>query len=138
MSKTDFVPSLAPGHVTEEATQKAHDAQRQAASPESSGAAFSQAAGWRIPAHETHADPLLDCLVQLTQLHGKPYTAQALSNGLPLVNQRLTPSLLARAAARAQFTTRIVERGLADVPEGLLPAILLLNGNRACLLLKSL
>ncbi|MEG2976770.1 MAG: type I secretion system permease/ATPase [Comamonas sp.] len=138
MSKTDFAPSLAPGHVTEEAAQKVPDAERKAASPESSGAAFSQAAGWRIPAHETHADPLLDCLVQLTQLHGKPYTAQALSNGLPLVNQRLTPSLLARAAARAQFTTRIVERGLADVPEGLLPAILLLNGNRACLLLKSL
>ena len=134
MSKTDFVPSLAPGHATEETTQNASDAERQ----DSSGAAFSQAAGWRIPAHETHADPLLDCLVQLTQLHGKPYTAQALSNGLPLVNQRLTPSLLARAAARAQFTTRIVERGLADVPEGLLPAILLLNGNRACLLLKSL
>ena len=138
MSKSDFVPSLAPGHVSEETAQKAPDTERSRDSPDSSGAAFSQAAGWRIPAHETHADPLLDCLVQLTQLHGKPYTAQALSNGLPLVNQRLTPSLLARAAARAQFTTRIVERGLADVPEGLLPAILLLNGNRACLLLKSL
>ena len=138
MSKSDFVPSLAPGHVSEETAQKAPDTERSKDSPDSSGAAFSQAAGWRIPAHETHADPLLDCLVQLTQLHGKPYTAQALSNGLPLVNQRLTPSLLARAAARAQFTTRIVERGLADVPEGLLPAILLLNGNRACLLLKSL
>lgn len=91
-----------------------------------------------MPPHETHADPLLDCLVQLTQLHGKPHTAQALSNGLPLVDQRLTPSLLARAAARAQFTTRIVQRDLAGVPDGLLPAILILNGNRACLLLKEL
>ncbi len=90
-----------------------------------------------MPAHETHADPLLDCLVQLTQLHGKPYTAQALSNGLPLVDQRLTPSLLARAAARAQFSTRIVQRTLDDVPQGLLPAILLLHGGRACLLLRA-
>ncbi|WP_167003503.1 type I secretion system permease/ATPase [Comamonas sp. Tr-654] len=89
-----------------------------------------------MPAHETHADPLLDCLVQLTNLHGKPYTAQALSNGLPLVDQRLTPSLLARAAARAQFSTRIVQRGLDDVPQGLLPAILILHGGRACLLLR--
>ncbi|WP_304351532.1 type I secretion system permease/ATPase [Comamonas testosteroni] len=89
-----------------------------------------------MPAHETHADPLLDCLVQLTHLHGKPYTAQALSNGLPLVDQRLTPSLLARAAARAQFSTRIVQRTLDDVPQGLLPAILLLHGDRACLLLR--
>ncbi|WP_052224094.1 type I secretion system permease/ATPase [Comamonas testosteroni] len=89
-----------------------------------------------MPAHETHADPLLDCLVQLTNLHGKPYTAQALSNGLPLVGQRLTPSLLARAAARAQFSTRIVQRSLDDVPQGLLPAILILHGGRACLLLR--
>ncbi|MDH1255792.1 type I secretion system permease/ATPase [Comamonas thiooxydans] len=91
-----------------------------------------------MPAHETHADPLLDCLVQLTNLHGKPYTAQALSNGLPLVDQRLTPSLLARAAARAQFSTRIVQRSLDAVPQGLLPAILILNGGRACLLLRAL
>ena len=91
-----------------------------------------------MPAHETHADPLLDCLVQLTNLHGKPYTAQALSNGLPLVDQRLTPSLLARAAARAQFSTRIVQRSLDDVPQGLLPAILILHGDRACLLLRAL
>ncbi|WKL18673.1 type I secretion system permease/ATPase [Comamonas testosteroni] len=90
-----------------------------------------------MPAHEAHADPLLDCLVQLTHLHGKPYTAQALSNGLPLVDQRLTPSLLARAAARAQFSTRIVQRTLDDVPQGLLPAILLLHGGRACLLLRA-
>ena len=90
-----------------------------------------------MPAHETHADPLLDCLVQLTSLHGKPYTAQALSNGLPLVDQRLTPSLLARAAARAQFSTRIVQRTMDDVPQGLLPAILLLHGGRACLLLRA-
>ena len=102
------------------------------------GSAHAPAGDWRMPAHETHADPLLDCLVQLTNLHGKPYTAQALSNGLPLVDQRLTPSLLARAAARAQFSTRIVQRSLDAVPQGLLPAILILNGGRACLLLRAL
>lgn len=117
-----------------------------AAAAEQAGPAFlgarssahAPAGDWRMPAHETHADPLLDCLVQLTNLHGKPYTAQALSNGLPLVDQRLTPSLLARAAARAQFSTRIVQRGLDDVPQGLLPAILILHGDRACLLLRTL
>ena len=71
------------------------------------------------PSHETHSDPLLDCLVQLTHLHGKPYTAQALSNGLPLVDQRLTPSLLARAAARAHFRfLRLVpDEGVPHYPE---------------------
>lgn len=131
-----------------DATQKAGQGSlpEAAAAAEQAGPAFlgarssahAPAGDWRMPAHETHADPLLDCLAQLTNLHGKPYTAQALSNGLPLVDQRLTPSLLARAAARAQFSTRIVQRGLDDVPQGLLPAILILHGDRACLLLRAL
>lgn len=131
-----------------DATQKAGQGSlpEAAAAAEQAGPAFlgarssahAPAGDWRMPAHETHADPLLDCLVQLTNLHGKPYTAQALSNGLPLVDQRLTPSLLARAAARAQFSTRIVQRSLDAVPQGLLPAILILNGGRACLLLRAL
>lgn len=91
---------------------------------------------WRMPPHATHDDPLLACLVELTRLHGRPQTAQALSNGLPLVDNRLTPALLARAAARAHCTTRIVKRGLAKLPAGLLPAIVLLKNNRACLLLQ--
>lgn len=131
-----------------DATQKAGQGSlpEAAAAAEQAGPAFlgarssahAPAGDWRMLAHETHADPLLDCLVQLTNLHGKPYTAQALSNGLPLVDQRLTPSLLARAAARAQFSTRIVQRSLDAVPQGLLPAILILHGDRACLLLRTL
>ena len=93
---------------------------------------------WRLPPHATHDDPLLACLVELTRLHGHPMTAQALSNGLPLVNNLLTPSLLDRAAARAHCTTRIVRRGLHKLPPGLLPVIVLLKDNRACLLLQEL
>ncbi|MDH1815141.1 type I secretion system permease/ATPase [Comamonas aquatica] len=91
----------------------------------------------RLPPHSTQDDPLLDCLVEITRFHGTPYTAQALSNGLPLVNNRLTPSLLERAAARAKFSSRIVRRTLQGVPAGLLPAIVLLQGNRAALLLET-
>ena len=147
MTRPDFEPSLASSNGTD-ATKKTGQGSmpEAAAAAEQAGPAFlgarssarAPAGDWRMPAHETHADPLLDCLVQLTHLHGKPYTAQALSNGLPLVDQRLTPSLLARAAARAQFSTRIVQRSLDDVPQGLLPAILILHGDRACLLLRAL
>lgn len=91
---------------------------------------------WHLPPHATHDDPLLACLVEITRLHGRVFTAQALSNGLPLVEQRLTPALLPRAAARAHCTTRIVRRGLANIPQDLLPAILLLKNNRACVLLQ--
>ena len=97
---------------------------------------ISEGQAWQLPPHEVHQDPLLSCLVEITRMHGKPYSAQALSNGLPLVEQRLTPSLLPRAAARAHCTARTVRRDFRAVPKGLLPAILLLKGNRACVLLQ--
>ena len=89
------------------------------------------------PPHVVHDDPLLACLVALTRIHGNPLTAQALSHGLPLVEQRLTPSLLPRAAQRAHCTARVVRRGLDNLPAALLPAIVLLHGNRAALLLDA-
>jgi len=91
--------------------------------------------GWDAPPDVLHDDPLLDCLAELTRLHGLPSTAQALSAGLPLVGNRLTPALLVRAASRAHFSARIVQRGLEDIATNLLPAILLLENARACLLL---
>jgi ATP-binding cassette subfamily C protein LapB len=83
-----------------------------------------------------HDDPLLDCLAELTRILGMPRTSQALAAGLPLVDHRLTPALLPRAAARAGLAARWVKRALADIPADILPAILLLRGERACLLLE--
>lgn len=91
---------------------------------------------WRADARAAHDDPLLDCLVEVTRLHGVTATAQALSAGLPLEEHRLTPALLPRAAARAQLSARVVRRTLEGISQDLLPAILLLHGERACLLLK--
>ena len=82
-----------------------------------------------------HHDPLLDCLVELTRLHGHPSTRAALSAGLPLEGGNLTPSLFARAAARAGLSSRIVRRALDGIDAALLPVILLLKGDQACILL---
>ncbi len=82
-----------------------------------------------------HHDPLLACLVELTRLHGRPSTRAALSAGLPLENGCLTPSLFNRAAARAGLSSRIVRRPLAKIDDALLPVILLLKGDEACVLL---
>ncbi|MDR3298491.1 MAG: type I secretion system permease/ATPase [Candidatus Accumulibacter sp.] len=79
-------------------------------------------------------DPLLDCLVELTRLLGRPSTRAALSAGLPLENGRLTPSLFARAASRASLSSRIVRRSLEDIDAALLPVILLLKNDNACVL----
>ena len=46
-----------------------------------------------IPADALHADPLLDCLVELTRLHGHPSSRTALSAGLPVARTGLTPLL---------------------------------------------
>ena len=82
-----------------------------------------------------HHDPLLGCLVEMTRLHGRPSTRAALTAGIPLEKGCLTPSLFARSAARAGFACKIVRRPVERIDNALLPAILLLNGDEACVLL---
>ena len=79
-------------------------------------------------------DPLLDCLVVVTRLHGRPVSAQALSAGMPLVQGRLTPSVLLRAATRHGYAARIVKRPLNRISNLALPAIVLLADGSACVL----
>ena len=81
-----------------------------------------------------HHDPLLACLVELTRWHGRPSTRAALSAGLPLQGGCLTPSLFARAATRAGLSSKIVRRALDEIDRILLPVILLLKGDQACVL----
>jgi ATP-binding cassette subfamily C protein LapB len=82
-----------------------------------------------------HHDPLLDCLVELTRIYGRPSTRAALVAGLPLEKGSLTPSLFGRAASRAGLSARVVKRSLDRINDALLPAVLLLEGDEACVLL---
>lgn len=86
--------------------------------------------------HSTHFDPLLDCVVALARLYGQSTSQEALSAGLPLEGNLITPALLPRAAARAGLTARLARRELGDLRTGLLPAILLLKEKQACVLLE--
>jgi ATP-binding cassette, subfamily C, bacterial LapB len=90
---------------------------------------------WRVGEHSTHFDPLLDCVVAIARIYGIATTPQALSAGLPLEDNLITPGLLPRAAARAEMTARLARRSLDELRPGLLPAILLLKDKQACLLL---
>ncbi len=91
--------------------------------------------GWSKPAEAQRPhDPLLECLVALTRLHGHPYSHDALSAGLPLVNNRLTPSLFARAARRAGLASKMTRRPISKINPALLPAVLLMKEHNACLL----
>jgi ATP-binding cassette subfamily C protein LapB len=91
---------------------------------------------WRVGEHQSRFDPLLDCLAELTRIHGSPWTCEALSAGLPLSDNLLSPSLVPRAAARAGLSARVVRRFLNELPTSLFPVILLLKDRGACLLLE--
>jgi ATP-binding cassette subfamily C protein LapB len=93
-------------------------------------------AAWRLGEHGIHFDPLLDSVVAIARLFGISTSQEALSAGLPLEGNLVTPALLPRAAARAGLTARLARRDLADLRPGLLPAILLLKDKQACLLLE--
>ncbi len=80
-------------------------------------------------------DDLLESLLLLCNLYGVSTTKDALTSGLPLINGRLTPNLLARAASRARLTCKINKAELSQIPTEFLPAMLLLEGEGACLLL---
>ncbi|WP_247652700.1 type I secretion system permease/ATPase [Ideonella aquatica] len=81
-------------------------------------------------------DPLLDCLIEICRLHGHSATRASLSAGLPLGGQgRLTLDLAERAAARAGMYTRLERQQVQAIDAAALPAILLLNEDKCCVLL---
>ena len=82
-----------------------------------------------------HPDPLLDCLVEVCRLHGNGASRASLAAGLPLVQGRLSLEVAERAAARAGMATRLQRLALDKIDTAALPAILVLAGNQACVLL---
>lgn len=80
-------------------------------------------------------DELLECLLIVARTHGQALTADAVMAGLPAQHRRLTPSLIARAARHAHLSTRLVRQPLVKAKDSLLPAIVLLKDERACVLL---
>ncbi len=88
-------------------------------------------------------DPLLECLVIFTKLHNKPYSAEALTEGLPVSGDTHTielfstegsKALFSRAAKRAGFTSSLVQKTLEEISPLVLPCILILKGRKACIL----
>src|SRR5690242_16754561 len=83
------------------------------------------------PSAAPSSDPLLECLAMVSELHGLSFNREVALSGLPLQDGHLTPTLLLRAAHCAGFHARLVERPIRRLPRSVLPAILLLSGNRA-------
>ena len=90
---------------------------------------------WRTEeGRQTLDDPLLGCLLLLAKMLNKPHSADSLVAGLPLVDNKLTPSLFSRAAERAGLSAKTVKRPLRKISAFVLPAVLLLDNTTACIL----
>ena len=90
---------------------------------------------WRINASQRiNDDPLLDCLVLLSEHFGNPCSAEALAAGLPLTSSVLSPELLPQAAMRAGLSAKLSRKSIDNIPQMLLPCILMLKDQKACVL----
>jgi len=88
-----------------------------------------------MEAGERHADPLADSLMFLAAHHGRAVTRDALLGGLPILDGRLSVALYERAARRAGLETEAIERDLLDIPQLVLPTVLIMRNGATLVLL---
>lgn len=81
-------------------------------------------------------DPLLLALLSICKLSNNPHSAESLTAGLPLADNKLTPPLFVRAAERAGFSTKLIKRPLEKISNLVLPAVLLLKNDKTCVLVS--
>ncbi|MGF1910101.1 type I secretion system permease/ATPase [Vibrio kasasachensis] len=79
-------------------------------------------------------DPLLNSLIYISRYYGLANSPEALINGLPLSEGRLTPFLFPRSAERAGLVAKENRTELNAISELVLPVVLLLKGGDACVL----
>jgi len=98
-----------------------------------------------IGADNLRMDSLLDALVLFTKKYHKPFSAEALTAGLPIEPGAEAPELFSinnakglfsRAAAHAGLKSSIIHRPLAQISNLQLPMIILLSNQSACILDK--
>jgi ATP-binding cassette subfamily C protein LapB len=90
------------------------------------------------PSDVDYDPPLVQCMVMLFNLHGEKITARPLAAGLPKSSGPLHPSAVIRAAQAAGMHAKTVYRPtLGQISPLTLPCILLLQGDKCCIL-KSL
>ncbi|WP_151704458.1 type I secretion system permease/ATPase [Nitrincola alkalilacustris] len=85
---------------------------------------------------EHQGGPLLESLLVLCRMHDRPLSRQSALAGLPLENGQLSPATFHRAAKRAGLISSVAEQPLTRLNATLLPAVLLLKDNSACVLIS--
>lgn len=86
---------------------------------------------------------LLEALVIVTKLFKRPFSAESLVSGLPVEDGKSSPELFtieksksefSRAASRAGLISNLVRKDLDQISSFILPVILILKDNSACIL----
>ncbi len=85
---------------------------------------------------EPFEDPLASCLSFLSKLYGHAYSEMQLRAGIPLEQNRLSMEGMVQSAERIGFEVMPEQCRLSKVPPLALPAILLLEDGRACVMLR--
>ncbi len=81
-------------------------------------------------------DALLNSLIYVSRYYGLANSPEALINGLPLSDGKLTPFLFPRSAERAGLVARENRAALKTISPLVLPVVLLLRNGDACVLNK--
>ena len=82
-------------------------------------------------------DPLLDCLVFLSGHYGRAKSSDSIRAGVAYDGKGMSPNVFCEAAEYMGLHTGIVSKdSLSDISHAVLPAVLILNSDNACVLLS--
>lgn len=79
-------------------------------------------------------DPLLNSLIYVSRYYGLANSPEALINGLPLTDGKLSPFLFPRSAERAGLVAKENRADLSSISQLVLPVVLILKEGDACVL----
>ncbi len=81
-------------------------------------------------------DTLLESLLFLSKYHKRTSSAESLIAGLAIYNSLMSPSMFEKSAKRIGLITKAVSRKIPQIDNLSLPAVMLLNNNKACVVLN--
>lgn len=80
-------------------------------------------------------DTLLECLLFLAKYHKREASAESLKFNLPIHNRSLDLDMFVQSSSRIGLVSKVVKRKITKLTKLALPAVLLLEKNRSCILL---
>lgn len=81
-------------------------------------------------------DPLLESVRQLLRLQGHGIDLERLRHGMPLTKGELAPQDLEQALSRQGIAARLSQAPLSEIPESLMPCVVLLEDGSSRVLLS--